>query len=183
MVMLIRIHFCVVVVIIVMHHSIGRPVVSNLFVSVGPSLISLSLWNLLLPQPYAVRDLVIKRFDKRLFCQIFQTRLCLLLSQLSLSVNPLVSTSAFTDLGTQGWQLVKFFMEIRAVFSLVDFADKVLLHLLTDVKKLIALAYKHFEVVVGFLNLIDVHFLKLLELRLRGLTWVIQVNQLRTTSF
>jgi len=52
-------------------------------------------------------------------------------------------------------------MEIRAVFSLIDFANKVLLHLLADVKKLIALAYKHFEVVVGFLNLIDVHFLKL----------------------
>jgi len=69
--------------------------------------------------------------------------------------------------------MVEFFMEIRAVFSLVDFANKVLLHLLTDVKKLIALAHQHLKVVVGLLDLIDVHFLKLFKFNCRRLTWVI----------
>jgi len=90
-------------------------------------------------------------------------------------INPLVSASAIAELGTlrEIWKLVEFFMEIRAVLSLVDFANKVLLHFLTDVKQVIPLAYKHLEVVVGFLNLIDVHRLELSKLGCWGLTWVI----------
>jgi len=52
-------------------------------------------------------------------------------------------------------------MEVRLVLNVIDAFNELKLHFVIDVELLVALTNLHLEVVVSFLYLADVHFLKL----------------------
>ena len=69
--------------------------------------------------------------------------------------------------------LGKFAVKVGLVFNVADFVDELELHLVIDVELLVALADLHLEVIVGLLDLCDVHFLQLHKVNRFLLTLVI----------